>query len=91
MQPQLCFGRSYKDKTKCFNHLVKRYCNFWHDRVNNDVSCCPSKKQTQGGNKLKTYKLIKNNYKMETYLYHTSDCEVRRDLTKLRRSSLSFD
>ena len=36
----------------------------------NDVSCCPSKKQTQVGNKLRTYKLIKYDYKMETYLYH---------------------
>ena len=29
--------------TKCFNHLVKRYCKFWHDCINNGVSCCPSK------------------------------------------------
>ena len=76
--------------TKCFNHLVKRYCKFWHDHVNN-VSCCPSKKQTRGRNKLRTYKLIKNDYKMETYLYHISDCEVRRDLTKLRCSNVSVN
>ena len=30
--------------------MVKYHDN---DRVNNDVSCCPSKKQTQGGNKPK--------------------------------------
>ena len=76
--------------TKCFDHLVKRYFKFWHDRVNNNVSCCPSKKQTQGGNKLRTYKLIKNDYKMETYLYHISDREVRRDPTKLRCSNHSL-
>ena len=76
--------------TKCFNHLVKRYFKFWYDRVNNDVSCCPSKKQTQGRNKLRTYKLIKNDYKMGTYLYHISDREVRRDLTKLRRRNHSL-
>ena len=87
--------------TKGFNHLVKRYFNFWHDRVNNDVWCCPSKKPTQRGNKPRTkptqrgnkprtYKLIKNYYKMETYLYHISDREVRRDLTKLRGSNHSF-
>ena len=76
--------------TKCFNHLVKRYLNFWHNCVNNDVSCCPSKKQTQGGNKLRTYRLIKNDYKMETYLYHIGDRVVRRDLTKLRCSNHSL-
>ena len=27
------------------------------------------------------YKLIKNDYKMETYLFYISDREVRRDLT----------
>ena len=27
---------------------------------------------------------------METYLYHISDCEVRRDLTKLRCSNHSL-
>ena len=70
--------------TKCFNHLVKRYFNFWHDRVNNDVSCCPSKKKTQGGNELRTYKLIKNDYKMETYLYHISDREVIRNRDKIK-------
>ena len=96
MQPQSCLGRSYtKTKhgaliTKRFNHSVKRYFNFWHDRVNNDVSSCPNKKQTQGGNKPRTYKLIKNDYKMEAYLYHISDREVRRDLTKLRCSNHSL-
>ena len=54
------------------------------------MSCCPNKKKTQGGNKLRTYKLIKNDYKMETYFYHISDREVRRDLTKLRCSNHSL-
>ena len=40
--------------------------------------------------KLRTYKPIKNDYKMEIYLYHISDREVRRDLTKLRRSNHSL-
>ena len=51
------------------------------------MSCCLIKKQIQGGYKLRTYKLTKNDYKMETYLYHISDHEVRRDLTKLRCSN----
>ena len=69
---------------------IKRYFNFWHDCANNDVLCCPSEKQTPGGNKLRTYKLIKNYCKMETYLHHISDREVRRDLTKLSCSNHSF-
>ena len=63
------------------------------------MSCCPSKKQTQRGgggggergwNKLRTYKPIKNEYKMETCLYHISDREGRRDLTKLRSNNHSL-
>ena len=54
------------------------------------MSCCPSNKQTQGGNKLRMYKLIKNDYKMETYIYYISDHDVRRDLTKLRCSNHSL-
>ena len=42
---------------------------------------------TQERKKLKAYKLIKNDYKMETYLYHISDRKVRRYLTKLRCSN----
>ena len=73
--------------TKCFNYLSKRYVNFWHNRINNDESCCPSKKPTHGGNKLSTYRLIKKDYRMETYLYHISDRDIRRNLTKLRCSN----
>ena len=54
--------------------------------------CCVVRvrNRLKGGNKLRTYKLIKNDYKMETYLYHISDREVRRDLTNLRCSNHSL-
>ena len=51
--------------TKCFNSLVERYINFWQDRISNDESCCPNRLQSNGGNKLRTYKLLKSDYKME--------------------------
>ena len=46
--------------TECFNSLVERYINFWQDRINNDESCCPKRLQSNGSNKLRTYKLLKS-------------------------------
>ena len=42
--------------TKCFNSLVERYIKFWQDRIDNYESCCPNRLQTNGGNKLRTYR-----------------------------------
>ena len=76
--------------TKCFNSLIERYINFWQDRINNDESCCPNGLQSSSGNKLRTYKLLKSDYKMEPYLYFIEDLEVRRNLAKLRCSNQSL-
>ena len=76
--------------TKCFNSLVERYINFWQDRNSNDESCCPKRLQPSGGNKLRTYKLLKSDYKMELYLYFIRDHEIRRNLAKLRCSNHSL-
>ena len=43
-----------------------------------------------GGNKLRTYKLLKSDYKMEPYLYFMGDRETRRNLAKLRCSNHSL-
>ena len=76
--------------TKCFNSLVERYINFWQDRISNDESCCPNRLQSNGDNKLRTYKLLKSDYKMEPYLYFIGDREIRRNLAKLRCSNHSL-
>ena len=54
--------------TKCFNSLDERYINFWQDPIDDDESCCPNRLQPSGGDKLRTYKLLKSDYKMEPYL-----------------------
>ena len=55
--------------TKCFNSLVERYINFWQDRINNDESCCPNRLQSNGGNKLRTFNLLKSDYGALPILY----------------------
>ena len=46
--------------------------------------------QIDRGNKLRTYKLLTSDYKMESYLYFIGDREIRRNLTKLRCSNHSL-
>ena len=76
--------------TKCFNLLIGRYINFWQDCIKNYESCCPNRFQSNGGNKLRTYKLLKSDYKMEPYLYFIRDSEMRRNLAKLMCSNHSL-
>ena len=76
--------------TKCFNSLVERYINFWQDLISNDESCYPNRLQSNGSNKLMTYKLLKSDHKMEPYLYFIRDREIERNLAKLRWSDHSL-
>ena len=58
--------------SKCRDILMSKYVDFWNKMLQNTDSSSLKKKKSniymRGNNKLRTYCLIKNEYRMETYL-----------------------
>ena len=77
--------------SKCFNILMSKYADFWNKMLQNTDSSSLKKKKSNvymhGNNKLRTYCLIKNEYRMEAYLTSIANCTKRKMLAKLRYSN----
>ena len=77
--------------SKCCNVLMSKYVGFWNKMLQNTDSSSPKKKKsniyTLGNNKLRTYCLIKSEYRMEAYLTSIANRTNRKMLAKLRCSN----
>jgi predicted transposase YbfD/YdcC len=77
-----------KYQQKKFNQTIERtleagYKKFWIQQINNTTS----KAKNKGGNKLRTYSKLKQNFAIEKYLTHIEDTSQRASTTQLRLSS----
>jgi hypothetical protein len=63
--------------------MRNKYEDFWHRELNRNIN----KDQNKGGNKLRTYKILKQNFQLEPYLENID----KRALTQLRLSSHSLN
>jgi hypothetical protein len=63
--------------------LETNYEHFWH----NEINSTNSKQKNKGGNKLRTYNKLKQNFAMERYLTLIEDTHHRTALTQLRLNS----
>jgi hypothetical protein len=59
------------------------YVNFWHRELNKDTS----KTKNKGGNKLRSYNILKQHFQIEPYLQSVDSADHRRAITRLRLSS----
>ena len=77
--------------SKCCNILMSKYVDFWNKMLQNTDSSSLKKKKSNvymhGNNKLRTYCLIKNEYRMEAYLTSIANRTNRKMLAKLRCSN----
>ena len=77
--------------TKCCNVLMSKYVGFWNKMLQNtDSSSLKTKKSNiymHGNKKLRTYCLIKSEYRMEAYLTSIANRTNRKMLAKLRCSN----
>lgn len=65
------------------NTIKSRYEIYWNDKLTTDQSVSHGK----GGNKLRTYRLLKQNFKIEPYLTHIENIDERKATSQLRLSS----
>ncbi len=77
-----------KKEIKKYSQTVKHqmkilYVNFWHRELNKETS----KIRNKGGNKLRSYKILKQHFQMEPYLESVDNTQHRRAITRLRLSS----
>ena len=77
--------------SKCCDILMSKYVDFWNKMLQNTDSSSLKKKKSnvymRGNNKLRTYCLIKNEYRMEVYLTSIANRTNRKMLDKLRCSN----
>ena len=77
--------------SKCCNVLMSKYVGFWNKMLQNTDSSSLKKKKSNiyvhGDNKLKTYCLIKSEYRMEAYVTSIANLTNRKMLVKLRCSN----
>ena len=78
--------------SKCCNVLMSKYVGFWNKTLQNTTDSSSLKKKksnvyTRGNNKLRTYCLIKSEYRMEAYLTSTAKAIDRKMLAKMRCSN----
>ena len=80
--------------SKCCNVLMSKYAGFSNKMSQNTDSSSLKKKNsniyTHGNNKLRTYCLIKSEYRMEVYLTSIANHTNRKMLAKLRCSNHSL-
>ena len=74
-------------RKRILTHMTKKYEDYWHKELNRETS----KSKNKGGNKLRTYKILKQNFHLEPYLNHIDNTEHRRAVTQLRLSSHSLN
>ena len=65
------------------NNLKDRCCKFWHSLLFNDD-------RAVGGNKLRTYRKFKNDFKREQYLYTYVDKQSLSNYTRIRISNCNY-
>ena len=65
-------------------NLQRKLCDLYAKQVRDDMNCDDG---PNGRNKLRTYRLIKGDYKMETYLTDIKSREMRSNIAKLRISA----
>jgi len=63
--------------------LESKYTEYWHKQLNSATSIA----KNRGGNKLRTYANLKQNFSPEKYLDHIENQSYRKSLTQLRLSS----
>ena len=78
--------------TKCNIILRSKFVEYWSwtSLLHSQQSSVLNDKKdfnTHGNNKLRTYCLIKSNYRIENYLIHVNSCDERKTLAKLRCSN----
>ena len=60
--------------------MKNKYEDFWH----RELTRATSKTNNKGGNKLRTYNTIKQNFQLEPYLENIDNNDHKRALTQLR-------
>ena len=75
--------------SKCNVILRNKYIEYWFNLLNSTESSAVQKKKnySQGKNKLRTYSLIKKEYKIKDYLILVNNRDERKMLAKLRCSN----
>jgi len=73
--------KQYKKTTENILRII--YEEYWAKEINTTTS----KQKNKGGNKLRTYNKLKQNFSFETYLTAIDDIQHRSAFTKLRISS----
>lgn len=68
---------------KILHSLKTEYEDHWHRDLNRELSS----QKNKGGNKLRSYRKIKQNFHMEPYLQNIDNITHRKNLTQLRLSS----
>jgi len=63
--------------------LESKYTEYWHKQLNSATSIA----KNRGGNKLRTYANLKQDFSPEKYLNHIENQSYRKSLTQLRLSS----
>ena len=79
--------------TKCNIILRDKFVEYWSALLHSQQSSALSDNKntnTHGNNKLRTYRLIKSDYRIENYLIHVNSRDERKMLAKLRCSNHSL-